>query len=104
LAEGFDMPGRGFCGLTERPFGYNGAPTLPPKKLSAVNSARGRGLSSIWAIVDADMKGNPGSGAAQGGSIAPVPAHGSARNYLWFDSHVESVRVPSNGKYADPNP
>jgi prepilin-type N-terminal cleavage/methylation domain-containing protein/prepilin-type processing-associated H-X9-DG protein len=108
LVEGFaNKPGFGFCGLTSRPFGYNNAAASggeAPKKITSITSNRGRGVSDIWGIVDSDMLGNSGSGAALGGSIAPVPAHGSTRNYLWFDWHVEPVRVPANGKYADPNP
>lgn len=107
LVEGFSIAGRGYCGLTTKPFGYNaasGSGGEAPKKITSIVSNRARGVSDIWAIVDSDTKGNSGSGAAAGENIAPEPAHGSSRNYLWFDWHVESVRVPSTGKYADPNP
>ena len=107
LVDGKPTAGQGYCGLTTRPFGYNNADGRggeAPKKLTAVTSSRGRGLSDIWAMVDSDMLGNAGSGAAQGGNISPVPAHGSTRNYLWFDWHVASVKVTANGKYADLNP
>ena len=93
-----------YCGLQVNPFGYNFSPqNTPPIKYSNLRSTDGHGISSIWAIVDADMLGNSGSGAAQGGAIAPTPPHGSNRNYLWFDWHVEPVKVPANGKFAEKN-
>jgi len=102
----YELVEGGYCGLPANPFGYNGASgtgATAPIKYSNVRSTDGHGLSSIWAIVDVDMLGNPGSGAAQGGAVAPTPAHGKTRNYLWFDWHVESVKVPSDGRFADKN-
>jgi prepilin-type N-terminal cleavage/methylation domain-containing protein/prepilin-type processing-associated H-X9-DG protein len=106
LVEGFTTPGRGYCGLTTNPFGYNGAAgsgtQLPPQKMTSVTSTRGRGPSSIWAMVDNDRLGNSGTGSNP--LYPPEPTHGQTRNYLWFDWHVESIRVPANGHYADRNP
>ena len=106
LVDGKPGAGQGYCGLTTRPFGYNGAAGTGgqvPEKMTAIMSNRGRGLTDIWAMVDSDLLGDTGSGAAQGGNLAPVPAHGSTRNYLWFDWHVAPVKVPSNGQYTDLN-
>jgi len=98
-----------YCGLTARPFGYNGGGGttgyLPPQKMSAVISSTGRGVSSIWALVDSDFDGNPGSGAAGSGNSANStvslhPAHGTTRNYLWFDWHVEPEKVIYNGAFG----
>ena len=98
-----------YCGLTARPFGYNGGGgstgMLPPQKMSAVRSTTGRGLSDIWALVDCDFDGNPGSGAAGSGTAANStvslhPAHGSTRNYLWFDWHVESKKAVYNNTFG----
>ena len=83
-----------YCRLTTNPFGYNGASgstARPPQKLSTV-LAIGQ-VSQIWTMVDADQLGNSGAGAA--GSFPSEPAHGSTRNYLWFDWHVEPVKVPA---------
>lgn len=97
----YELVEGGYCGVQSNPFGYNFAPYIKPIKYSSLRSTTGFGPSSIWAIVDVDMLGNPGSGAAQGGAVAPNPSHGKTRNYLWFDWHVESVKVPANGKFAN---
>jgi prepilin-type N-terminal cleavage/methylation domain-containing protein/prepilin-type processing-associated H-X9-DG protein len=98
-----------YCGLTARPFGYNGGGGstgyLPPQKMTAVISTTGRGLSDIWALVDSDFDGNPGSGAAGSGTAANStvslhPAHGTTRNYLWFDWHVESKKAVYNNTFG----
>jgi prepilin-type N-terminal cleavage/methylation domain-containing protein/prepilin-type processing-associated H-X9-DG protein len=98
-----------YCGLTSRPFGYNGgggsSGLLPPQKMSAIKSDTGRGLSDIWALVDSDVDGNPGSGTAGAGNSANSqnslhPAHGATRNYLWFDWHVESKKAVYNHTFG----
>jgi len=85
-----------YCGLQTHPFGYQSWGSTPgqiPLKLTAVQSSTGRGIADIWAIVDSDAQGNPNSGNALGGNVAPIPAHGGTRNHLWFDWHVESKKV-----------
>jgi prepilin-type N-terminal cleavage/methylation domain-containing protein/prepilin-type processing-associated H-X9-DG protein len=83
-----------YCGLTWDPFGYNQSGNAqPPHKLSDISTIGG--IAQIWAMVDSDQWANSGAGAA--GSFPPVPAHGSTRNYLWFDWHVEPVKVPPYG-------
>lgn len=103
----YEMVEGGYCGLPANPFGYNGAAgagtALAPIKYASLRSTDGHGISSIWAIVDVDMLGNSGSGAAQTGSVAPTPPHGRTRNYLWFDWHVEPVKVPANGQFTEKN-
>ena len=85
-----------YCGLPWDPFGYNGnstATTLYPHKLSDIPTVGS--IADIWAMVDSDQQGNSGAGPA--GYFPPVPTHGSTRNYLWFDWHVASVKVPLPG-------
>jgi prepilin-type N-terminal cleavage/methylation domain-containing protein/prepilin-type processing-associated H-X9-DG protein len=85
-----------YCGLPWNPFGYNGgggSGVNPPHKLGDLASVGS--ISQIWAMVDSDQKGNNGAGPA--GYFPPVPAHGSTRNYLWFDWHVAPVKVPPAG-------
>lgn len=87
-----------YCGLQWDPFGYNGASGtgtgLPQRMTSVLRSQAGR-LSDTWAMVDSDQEGNDGAGAST--DFSPVPSHGATRNYLWFDWHVQSVRVPPVG-------
>jgi prepilin-type N-terminal cleavage/methylation domain-containing protein len=85
-----------YCGLEWMPFGYNGASgsgTTGPHKLAEV--AAGAALPRTWAMVDSDQKGNNGAGAA--GNFAPEPTHGNTRNHIFFDWHVEAIRVPPAG-------
>jgi prepilin-type processing-associated H-X9-DG protein len=85
-----------YCGLSWNPFGYNGGGSSsvnPPHKLSEV--ANVGPITEIWAMVDSDQKGNSGAGAAA--SFPTSPAHGANRNYLWFDWHIEPVKVPAVG-------
>ena len=81
-----------YCGLSWNPFGYN-VSGYPPHKLAQVAAVGPP--TEIWAMVDSDQRGNNGAGAA--GYFPPVPSHGSTRNYLWFDWHVEAIKVPSGG-------
>ena len=94
-----------YCGLTWNPFGYNGGGGPvgnAPHKMNEVATAGS--VATIWAMVDSDQKGNNGAGPAA--SFPSVPAHGSNRNYLWFDWHVESIKVPAlgNGDATHPQP
>jgi prepilin-type N-terminal cleavage/methylation domain-containing protein/prepilin-type processing-associated H-X9-DG protein len=82
-----------YCGLTADPFGYNGSTTTPPLKMTTI--AAQHPVAQTWAMVDSDQQGNNGAGPA--GAFPNQPAHGSTRNYLWFDWHVESVKVPPAG-------
>jgi prepilin-type N-terminal cleavage/methylation domain-containing protein/prepilin-type processing-associated H-X9-DG protein len=97
VVEGTTGGGPKYCGLTTHPYGYIGNPrgsanAEKPSKQTSLRSTTGRGLTDIWAIVDSDKLGNPNSGPAIDGHIAATPAHGSSRNYLWFDWHVESKK------------
>lgn len=96
-----------YCGLHSHPFGYQSWGSVPgekPSTLTGVKSYTGRDISEIWAIVDSDAKGNPNSGTAQGGGVAPLPAHGTTRNYLWFDFHVEAMLVVYRNSGGFPAP
>jgi prepilin-type N-terminal cleavage/methylation domain-containing protein/prepilin-type processing-associated H-X9-DG protein len=84
-----------YCGLEWYPFGYNGtvaSGTRVPHKLSELTSL---GHARVWAMVDSDQKGNNGAGPSP--NFAADPTHGSTRNYLFFDWHVEAIRVPPAG-------
>jgi len=106
MVEGSPGGNNDYCNLPWRPFGYNGAAgsgtEAQPKKISAVAGVKG--LSAIWAMVDADRLANPGMGSSD--TLPDTPAHGKTRNYLWFDWHVASVKTsasPAN-RYFSPTP
>ena len=114
LVEGSTVAGNAnsYCSLPERPFGYNGSVSpvvtgteAQPKKMSWLS--RYKGISEIWAMVDADRQANANAGNNNWvASVSETPPHGGTRNYLWFDWHVESKKVtasPAN-RYFDPNP
>ncbi|TAL03883.1 MAG: prepilin-type N-terminal cleavage/methylation domain-containing protein [Verrucomicrobia bacterium] len=86
-----------YCGLEWNPFGYNGAAgsgsAKAPHKVNEVASVGP--ITRIWAMVDSDKQGNSGAGSA--GSFPATSAHGRTRNYLWFDWHVEPVKIPADG-------
>ena len=82
-----------YCGLEWNPFGYNGTANMPPHRMAQVATVRSP--SQIWTMVDTDRLGNSGAGGA--GTFPDTPPHGSARNYLWFDGHVASVKLPPAG-------
>ena len=80
-------------GVLTRPFGY--PYTLPPfdensdeapKRLQQIASP-----SSSWALTDVDQE-NGYSAAYYYPYLPLTPAHGSVRNQVFFDWHVEAVR------------
>jgi prepilin-type processing-associated H-X9-DG protein len=85
-----------YCGLPWNPFGYNngsGSGGTVPHKLAELPPLGS--IADIWAIVDSDQQGNSGAGPAV--NFPPVPAHGTTRNYLWFDWHVAPIKAPPAG-------
>ena len=104
MVEGVPGGNNDYCSLPWRPFGYNGAADAslidPPKRIHAVGAVKG--LSSIWAMVDADRMANAGIGGS--GTLPDTPAHGKSRNYLWFDWHVSSENVSASplNRYFSP--
>ncbi len=77
----------------QRPYGYPSGPVLAPMKLSAV--LKSPKASFIWSQVDVDGTSSPEAGWF----IPPVakPVHGTLRNALYFDWHVETRKVgPAN--------
>jgi prepilin-type N-terminal cleavage/methylation domain-containing protein/prepilin-type processing-associated H-X9-DG protein len=86
-----------YCRLPWDPFGYNGASgtgVYLPHHMREV-SGLGGPMSQMWVMVDSDQEGNDGAGDSA--TFAPVPVHGSWRNYLWFDWHVGHVILPPAG-------
>lgn len=71
------------------PFGYPLAPLAQPLKHSAISQYRPP--SDAFAIVDVD-KGNVNPTVSWWSDLPYEPVHGSVRNQLYFDWHVEAVR------------
>jgi len=71
------------------PFGYPIPPLAAPLKLSAFDSYVSP--SSIYAITDVD-KGNINPTVSWWSDLPYEPVHGSVRNQLYFDWHVEAKR------------
>lgn len=90
VVEGGTTAGRGYCGLTNDPFGYNIAPTQPPVKLSWL-ATQGAGPADTWEMVDCDQTAN--SGIGQAGTTPVKPIHVDVRNYLWWDGHVDVKHI-----------
>jgi prepilin-type N-terminal cleavage/methylation domain-containing protein len=80
------------------PFGYpsgGGPASQHPRKISELMAFRS--LSKLWALTDMD-----GVGLVDPNSQWHPPAqmvHGKLRNYLIFDSHVETKKFKMNGLY-----
>jgi len=79
-------------GLPWNPFGYPAdGPGEAPHKLSEVQSLRS--LSSIWMLADLDKLAAAGRDVFQREQLPDEPVHGNARNYLFFDGHVDSKPI-----------
>ncbi len=76
--------------VTFRPFGYPpgeaGTPMEKPHKITEIQAKAS--LSDVWALVDLDQQGCPNVGWKN--DIPPLPVHGSTRDYLFFDNHVQA--------------
>jgi prepilin-type N-terminal cleavage/methylation domain-containing protein len=81
-----------FQGVLTRPFGYPysqiGADTNEtPKRLKELMTP-----TLSWAVMDVDQK-NGATGATYYGFLPSKPCHGKVRETLFFDWHVEALRV-----------
>jgi len=80
-----------FKKLTNQPFGYYksaGTTGAPPMRLNEVSSYRP--LTDTYAVMDADQ-------VAFSGSYGLTPNHDKVRNYLFFDGHVQCLKVGPAG-------
>ena len=82
------------------PFGYPTCPSgaaQPPHKMTDLNSFRS--VSQLWALVDADKLGNPDPNSTWFNGMPSQLVHGKVRNYLIFDSHVETKKFRRSGEF-----
>jgi prepilin-type N-terminal cleavage/methylation domain-containing protein/prepilin-type processing-associated H-X9-DG protein len=76
------------------PFGYpeiGGAPAIAPLKTSDLDAYGS--TSSLFAITDVDKINVPSPTVSWWSDLPAKPVHGSVRNDLFFDGHVEAVPV-----------
>ncbi|MEY4199690.1 MAG: hypothetical protein RLZZ265_1430 [Verrucomicrobiota bacterium] len=84
-------------GTTYRPFGYPDPAVLQvgPMRMSMVeglaNPAR------IWFITEPDQMNVTNTANTWRGQLPTRPPHGNARNYLFFDAHVQAERIGGLG-------
>jgi len=82
-----------FEGVLTRPFGYpysqspNGGTDEAPKKVDEIASP-----TLSWAMTDADQE-NAVTTAKYFDFLPGKPAHGTVRNQLFFDWHIEAVKA-----------
>ena len=88
-------------GVQLYPFGYPAYSSgpYPPKKISQITSLKS--LTDVWIITDVDLQGSNNAWPEAGGaaSIPSKPVHGSVRNYVYFDGHVQSKRASDTKGY-----
>jgi prepilin-type N-terminal cleavage/methylation domain-containing protein len=74
--------------VTFHPFGYPPGETDPMERAHKITEIQSKApLSDVWALVDLDQLGCPSVGWKA--DIPPMPVHGSNRDYLFFDNHVQ---------------
>jgi len=79
------------------PFGNQNSPPVPPHKLTEVTASIWGGQIP-WMLTDMDLWSIGGVNPwAPGTLLAPTPPHGKARNYVFFDGHVQSLHFTGPG-------
>jgi prepilin-type N-terminal cleavage/methylation domain-containing protein/prepilin-type processing-associated H-X9-DG protein len=86
--------------LPWNPFGYvnNGTAAggygLTPHKMTELNNLSIWGGREPWMLTDTDYLGLGVTASPWPGSVVPpTPAHGTTRNYVFFDGHVANFKV-----------
>jgi prepilin-type N-terminal cleavage/methylation domain-containing protein len=75
--------------ITFHPFGYAPGESDPMEPSHKLNELQARApLCDIWALVDLDQQGCPNVGWKN--EIPVLPVHGSTRDYLFLDNHVQA--------------
>jgi prepilin-type N-terminal cleavage/methylation domain-containing protein/prepilin-type processing-associated H-X9-DG protein len=94
-------------GIGFMPFGYAGAepfgidPSVGTSSHKITQVGAMAPLTSVWYMCDVDFQGAAQASWAvkSGFNIPAKPLHGSVRNYLYFDGHVHSQKIPANGAF-----
>ena len=86
--------------ITFHPFGYPPGESTPMEPSHRLTEIQARApLCDVWTLVDLDQQGCPNVGWKA--DIPPMPVHGSTRDYLFLDNHVQAKawRSLPRGKY-----
>jgi prepilin-type processing-associated H-X9-DG protein/prepilin-type N-terminal cleavage/methylation domain-containing protein len=86
--------------ITWKPFGYppgQDSPMEKPHKMTEVIKAAP--IDELWMITDMDQLGASTAGWRYETPPLPVHGNGTARNYLFFDGHVESKQAGPKGTF-----
>jgi prepilin-type N-terminal cleavage/methylation domain-containing protein len=79
------------------PFGSSAGGTLDGShKIGDIAAQAQLPLSSVWMLADADRYANPSDA-----ELFPTPSHVDVRNFIYFDNHVGTRKVGTNG-WVDP--
>jgi len=83
--------------LAFNPFGYT-SPAYPPHKLAEMTASVWSGVLP-WLLTDTDLFILGATTSPWGGSsyVTAKPAHGTVRNYVFFDAHVETKTSKTPG-------
>ena len=86
-------------GAARKPWGYNnGGSTANDPPLRTTTIASWNNSTQLWAMQDVDQKNAEtvnGSKPAWFDQLPKAPVHGEVRMTLFFDWHVEAVKVPN---------
>lgn len=99
----FGVITEGNLGLPWNPFGYPAVtetwnPGQPPHQVNELSALRP--LSGLWAMVDVDQAA-PGYPTWKN-TTPRLPSHGTTRNYLFFDGHVQRYPITGDKSYSAP--
>ena len=87
-------------GLPWKPFGYPTCPSGPAAATHKISDLIAfRSLSQLWELVDADQLGNPDPNSTWFNGMPTQLVHGSVRNYLLFDGHIETKKFRRTGEF-----
>ena len=98
-ATGIGFMPFGYAVAGQPPFGLPVSVGTTSHKITEVGAKAP--LTSVWYMCDVDFQGTAQAGwpVRAGVTIPAKPLHGSVRNYLYFDGHVHSQKVPANGAF-----
>ncbi|MEI7729108.1 MAG: type II secretion system protein [Verrucomicrobiota bacterium] len=90
-------------GVQIRAFGYptnttTGGGNYPSMKMAAVDAVYS--ASAMYYLAEPDQVGITNTANTWQDNIPANPVHGSVRNYLFFDGHVQAIRVGPPGQMA----